>query len=260
MDSFNAIQDIKHKWVCNRCGKEIFIKPHKNATCECKGRYVHYSRCKRCGEWFKVKKNLKYCSAKCRGYKLSERRKPIELVCDYCGKTFKRYRANVNKNTGKTFCSKECKNKFYSAEKLIRTCKNCGKEFVIYKTALKTNASGHYCSKQCYWQDMQIPKKGYNGFGTAKKLYFKGTQFCAICGTTHKINIHHIIPNRLTQDQSKDNLIPLCAKHHSIVENATRKLLTIFTNYDMLKMLLNNVLRQRQIETYTTLKRIKNET
>jgi 5-methylcytosine-specific restriction endonuclease McrA len=42
--------------------------------------------------------------------------------------------------------------------------------------------------------------------------------FCAICGTFKRLDVHHIIPYRLTKDDSQDNLIPLCRRHHRQVE------------------------------------------
>ena len=252
----NAKIHIEEKWVCQKCGKELYQKPYKNETCICKGRYKHYKKCN-CGEFYIVKDNEKFCSARCRGYELSKRQKPIEITCKNCGKVFVRYVGNVNKNAHNLFCSKECSIKFRKGERITRECKHCGKEFTIYKSSLKTNASGNYCSKRCYWNDMTVPKKGYNGFGAAKRLYFGKEQICAICGTTNKIHIHHIIPNRLTQDQSKENLIPLCARHHIMIERETRDLLAEFTDYKILHDLLNNVLRQRQAETEIAKKRVK---
>lgn len=42
--------------------------------------------------------------------------------------------------------------------------------------------------------------------------------FCLICGSQDRIDIHHVIPFRLTQDNSPENLISLCPKHHKAVE------------------------------------------
>ena len=254
------VQNIKiecftDKWICKNCGKEIFQKPLKNAVCECKGRYIHFSKCKKCGKWFENPKNNKcFCSVECRGYELSNRKGKVELICSQCGKSFTRYNGNIDKNSKNNFCSLGCKNKFYNGEKTTKNCKKCGKEFTIYKSTLKTNASGKYCSQKCYWEDMQVPKKNYNGFAISKKLYFNKTQFCAVCGTTKKIQIHHIIPNRITQDQSKENLIPLCVKHHRQIEQITRELLEDCQDIKQLKFFLNNILRTRQLATYTLLK------
>jgi len=38
------------------------------------------------------------------------------------------------------------------------------------------------------------------------------------CNETENLHIHHIIPFRMTQDNSLDNLITLCQKHHKMVE------------------------------------------
>lgn len=44
--------------------------------------------------------------------------------------------------------------------------------------------------------------------------------FCADCGATKGLQVHHIIPYRLTADNGQDNLVPLCLKHHKVAEMA----------------------------------------
>jgi len=38
------------------------------------------------------------------------------------------------------------------------------------------------------------------------------------CNETQCLHVHHINPRRISNDNSLDNLITLCEKHHSIVE------------------------------------------
>jgi len=90
----------------------------------------------------------------------------------------------------------------------------------------------------------------YKGdFERVKREHFSGKQFCAICGITKKIHIHHIIPYRLTHDNSLDNLIPLCATHHVIMEKTTKRFVDNTQDYDAAKFMLNVMFRARQIET-----------
>lgn len=184
----------------------------------------------------------------------------IPVKCDYCGKTFMRYAGNVKNTTKVHFCDRTCKNAYYKAEQVERECKNCGKKFRVYKSVLNdSNASGNYCSSKCYWESMKKDSLVYNGFKEAKKKYFSKPQVCAVCGTPKKIQIHHIIPNRLTQDQRKQNLIPLCPLHHNRIERMTAELHILFADdYDLELMLLNNILRTRQLETYCYLENLKN--
>lgn len=44
------------------------------------------------------------------------------------------------------------------------------------------------------------------------------TPFCACCGTFKRLQVHHIIPFRLTFDNRQVNLIPLCIRCHKRVE------------------------------------------
>ena len=55
------------------------------------------------------------------------------------------------------------------------------------------------------------------------------------------LNIHHIIPYRLTQDNSLENLIPLCRKHHKIVESYFTKYLENFGDFETSKFVLGNI-------------------
>ena len=84
-------------------------------------------------------------------------------------------------------------------------------------------------------------------------------QFCAICGTTKKIHIHHIMPNRISHNQDKENLIPLCASCHPKIERVTRDFLKAFDGeYEKAEPLLRMILRQRQYETSLVIKEILN--
>ena len=38
------------------------------------------------------------------------------------------------------------------------------------------------------------------------------------CNVTDKLHVHHIKPFRISEDNSLENLITLCPKHHKIVE------------------------------------------
>lgn len=243
------MQDTRTRWICQRCGKTRFDKPYKNETCDCLGRFKRYDICKGCGNLFANSNGRLYCSIEC----IESKRHVVNIVCDNCGKTFGRYISNI-KGDGHMFCSKKCMGEYMRAETITSECEYCGKEFTIYKSLLKTNAAGRYCSRECYWNSMKMQRKGYCGFRPAKRKYFSGTNFCALCGSTKGINIHHIIPNRLTQDNSPDNLIPLCNKHHMPIEALTRKLLETEPDLDRLKFMLNNTLRTYQLATYSAMK------
>lgn len=58
-----------------------------------------------------------------------------------------------------------------------------------------------------------------------------------------------------------DNLIPLCNKHHKMIEDLTFKFTRLFddNNYDKAKYYLNLILREQQLQTFCVLKEIKNK-
>jgi len=247
------------KWICKRCGKELFEKPKKNYTCECKGRYRHFTTCKICGEWFYNGLNCKTMCDKCGSPQARHARVRETLVCENCGKVFERRISSRKGENQKTYCSKECMKEHKAGIILERTCKYCGKTFTVKQSSIgkTTNASGNYCSSRCYWDSMTIDgDKCYKGFRPAKHKYFDGVQFCIMCGTTKNIHIHHIIPNRLTHDQSKDNLIPICTHCHPKVERITREVLKVCKDYKVTKFYLNNILRTKQYATFAVIKAV----
>lgn len=251
------------KWVCKRCGNEVFENPTKWGICNkdgCKGRFRRHSQCSICGEWFlNVGNGRKRCD-NCSYSAKSERWGLVDLVCDNCGITFKRYKGNISGKFN-NYCSKQCMLEHKKADVLKRTCKYCGKEFEVYRSVIeKSNASGNYCCRECYNEDMTLDKERvYTGFAKSKRENFSKKQFCAICGTTKKIHIHHIMPNRITHDQSKENLIPLCATCHIKIERLTRDFLKEFEGeYEKAEPLLRLILRQRQFETSLVIKEILN--
>lgn len=173
-------------------------------------------------------------------------------------KDIKPYERNAKKHDERQI--KNVKSMKKRIGKIPVKCDYCGKKFRVYKSVLNdSNASGNYCSSKCYWESMKKDSLVYKGFKEAKKKYFSKPQVCAVCGTPKKIQIHHIIPNRLTQDQRKQNLIPLCPLHHNRIERMTAELHILFADdYDLELMLLNNILRTRQLETYCYLENLKN--
>ena len=236
-------------------------KPRRNETCDmggCVGRFIHERRCK-CGTWFIASHgDRKYCSDKCAGItRINPRIGKVKVECAYCGKQMQIYASAVRK---RNYCNKECRDKQYAKVRESRTCLQCGKSFTVLTSVIeKSNASGRFCSTTCYWESMKKPHAKYPGFRKAKKQFFAGKQFCAICGTTKNIQIHHIIPNRLTQDQRKINLLPLCPKHHNRIERFTETIHRLFEGrHEEELWYLNNIFRACQLETTIAIKDAKN--
>ena len=102
--------------------------------------------------------------------------------------------------------------------------------------------------KNCNWVGGRSLYRG--DFEHQKLLYFSGVQRCAICDTTEQIHIHHIIPYRLTQDNSCENLVPLCAKHHKIIESKTVKLLKDSSDYESIRKTVKEMIARERDANY----------
>jgi hypothetical protein len=83
------------------------------------------------------------------------------------------------------------------------------------------NSSGLFCSRFCYEEFLGAGSKTTSrgrGWALARKEALRENPFCALCGTMEKLHVHHIIPFRISRDNSQKNLIPLCRSHHKRVE------------------------------------------
>lgn len=66
--------------------------------------------------------------------------------------------------------------------------------------------------------------------------------FCSMCGDEKNLQVHHIAPFRLSQDNSIQNLTPLCVKHHKIVENITHDIEATGSSLSDMKLIIGNIL------------------
>lgn len=247
------------KLVCENCKKEFYRYPSN------------------------IKQGTKhnFCSKQCKiefNKGIKEKR-----VCKQCNKTFYVYKSSItSSNASGNFCCRKCyteyqktlkgeKNNHYT--RINCKCDYCGKNIKIIPSKRQTYKFS-FCNVECrakfmsnymlgeknpLWKGGTTKSKG--NFESVKKQYFNKINFCAICGTTLNIHIHHIIPYRLSHDNGVDNLIPLCNKHHKMIEDLTFKFTRLFddNNYDKAKYYLNLILREQQLQTFCVLKEIKNK-
>lgn len=136
--------------------------------------------------------------------------------CVHCGTVFW-----VGPAEPKRHCSRAC---YLATRRINRECHQCSKPFVvpISRISGKTNASANFCSRSCYndflWSGRGAPNRGRSWYA-ARAEALRRNPFCAVCGTFKYLHVHHIIPYRVSRDNSQENLIPLCRKHHKQVEN-----------------------------------------
>lgn len=146
------------------------------------------------------------------------------------------------------FCSVKCKKE---KQTVIKHCMQCGYEFLIRRSIDngKSNSNGHFCSRDCYEKFLC-----HNGRTTGRGSQWNKTRkevlinqpFCALCATTKRLQVHHIIPFRITHDNNKNNLIALCLKHHKFVEYETVKILQITDDIENVSIVLNSILRESE--------------
>lgn len=278
----NGIKDI----VCEKCGKEVTIRRDSKTKfckpCACyfggkslAGRTkVGRKKCKGCDNSIPVTSNKEYCSVECRSKDLR-----VGRVCETCKKVFYVLKSAMSEKTNSSgrYCSRSCYGKalaLVTGEKSQRyrsvkvPCGYCGKELLRIPSKLNRTP---FCSIDCRSKFHSLAFSGENnpmwrggiisrnGFNAVRKKYFSGVQFCALCGTTKKIHIHHIIPYRVSKDNSIKNLIPLCVSCHRKVEASTNRMLSgadWSSSFDLAFMLLSNRLRSRQQVTYAHIKNL----
>lgn len=147
-------------------------------------------------------------------------------TCRYCNSQFWRY--NYLKNS-RIFCSKICGDKHRSIyEKIDKSCLHCNKQFK-YTPKPNSNSVGNYCSITCRNNAYSVYKGGHIGtrprWKTQRNRFLNlGNNFCFKCGSNSKIHVHHVIPYRISKDDSFNNLVSLCPKCHSSIEKITFKI------------------------------------
>lgn len=114
------------------------------------------------------------------------------------------------------YCSRACRSQ---AVRIARICQACGVCFKVPRGALsgRTNASGDFCRRRCYEQHLRRAER-VSGRGSRWRVHrqeaIRRAPFCALCGRLRNLEAHHIIPFRLTHDNTQTNLIPLCKSCH----------------------------------------------
>lgn len=215
--------------VCSDCGKSESVR-RDNSSVRCRS-----------------------CSSKISSGKAREviRARVKYLQCFNCGTDIPD-RASQRTKSGERFCSTACRTAFVNVD---RTCKHCGSGFSVWRSKLsgKTNASANFCSRPCYekWlcRTDRVTGRG-SQWRRIRNEAIRLNPFCAICGTRRGLQVHHIVPFRLSFDNSQDNLIPLCRKHHRYIETVFCEVeRDIGEDWATAKLILGNSIRERQEAT-----------
>ena len=216
---------------CTSCGKEDFVRKDNQATV-----------CQRCS-------SRKNALSKPR----TGPRTGFYVPCQHCGRDFYTYPSADAK-----YCSSLCRRSHARAD---RTCKACGGLFSVVRSVLstKTNASGSFCCRACYEQWLCKPDRitGRGSRWNRIRSSVKDRQpFCAICGTRKRLQVHHIVPFRLTCDNDPKNLVVLCIACHKTVEWVTVEVEMMGVDYFTMHSALSIHLRGRQHKTMILLRKL----
>lgn len=215
--------------TCTGCGKVDQVRADNPAT-----------RCRACAARPALKKGHHTRSA--------DRNREI---CRHCGRGFAAPPSSRQK-----FCSLACR---HAAQSVERACATCGDAFRIARSILsgRSNASGRFCSRACYERHLcRTPRIRGRGsrWNAIRKGAIRQTPFCACCGRTRHLQVHHIIPFRLTQDNSPTNLIPLCRACHKRVETVFHDVEAVDPPLPVTKLVLFCSIHARRTVTLHMLK------
>lgn len=172
-------------------------------------------------------------------------------TCRQCGRGFPAPPSSRQK-----YCSQACRR---AAQSVERTCATCGSAFRIPRSILsgRSNSSGRFCSRPCYERHLcRTPRVGGRGsrWKTIRRGALRQTPFCAFCGNSRHLQVHHIIPFRLTRDNSPTNLIPLCRACHKRVESVFHDVEAIVPPLHVTKLVLFCSIHARRTVTLHMLK------
>lgn len=234
--------------VCAECGKVERVRADSAAV-----------MCKSCASSFAGKKGVE--SQRRLGMKPPEPvRATPRLVCEQCGTLFHLPPSELAVRD-RLFCSKACRS---ASLRVDRVCVCCSQTFSVLRSSLrgKTNASGNFCSRACY-ERWLCDGDRINGRGSRwQKIrgeVVAAFPFCGMCGTSRRLQVHHIVPWRVERDNSRTNLIPLCVKCHKEVEVITSNFVSAGFSPQAIKLILGRLLFGRLLATRSTILRVVNE-
>lgn len=155
-----------------------------------------------------------------------------KYICLICRKEFTGWKCHKRK-----FCSNKCvaihnSSRKHRTSKIEKKCLVCNKKFFIFPSSVKYKR-GLYCSKSCKAKyenktgcESRLWKGGISGhykknltkrkWDEVRRLIYRRDHYtCQICGKNNiEIHAHHIVPYRVSLDDSLNNLIALCSTCH----------------------------------------------
>ena len=166
---------------CETCGKELYRKG------------------------FRLKTQSKhYCSFKCRTTRK-------EVKCIECGKSILRPACRIKKHN---YCDASCQMKYeYAHGRIKKPSENL---YIAHKEKCSGANHYHWTGDKYSWQVRRTQSPEW--VKIRNEAYKRDKYTCQICGVKERIHAHHIVPYRVTMDNSLANIICLCVKCHRIEE------------------------------------------
>lgn len=185
--------------------------------------------CAGCGRIESVRKDnasarCKTCSGRENNGKALAIIKARKMIAN-CATCYAPFHTTLSKQAhGTKCCSWACRRENKSVP---RTCIQCGAGFRVAQSLLggNNNSSGTFCKRGCYVAYLKKPDEGQergSSWKHTRTTAIRANPFCAECGSTSRLQAHHLMPYRLTQDNRQQNLVPLCRTHHYGAEAAFR--------------------------------------
>jgi hypothetical protein len=137
------------------------------------------------------------------------------VKCQTCNKEVKKWDYLVKNINLEKYCCRQC---IAEKTKEDRICPICNVTFTVYKREKKIT-----CSYACSNKHFRIDENN----GNWKQDSYRSTCFlyhekqCIVCGENKIVEVHHY--NKNHDDNSVDNLIPLCPTHHKYMHSRYKK-------------------------------------
>lgn len=164
----------------------------------------------------------------------------IRVTCSYCSKEVSLPGLKIHEN----YC--------YLNPLNVRFCPVCDSPIKNYRTS---KTCGYSCSNIFYRRGVSKPN-GKNGRPPSIRTicFSNHIKKCIICGEFRIVSVHHYDKNR--DNNSPENLIPLCQTHHQYMHSRYRSLIE-----GKVKEYIQNFISncQRGIKCTTTLTQIQHQ-
>ena len=188
--------------------------------------------CKNCNKIFNViitRRNAKFCSLKC-----SRSYSPDQSIRDRISKTLKEKYSNgeliaVKSDDTKKKISDTLKGHEVSDEtrkRISNTVKELWEDPLYYYLHIGENNPmfGMKGEKNPNWKGGISYNYGDNWNSIRKQILKRDKYICQYCRAKNEmLDVHHIIPYRISEDNSNDNLVSLCKSCHVKVEWETNR-------------------------------------